>query len=77
LCQNLNIGGYTDWYLPSLDELSKLKINQAKIGGFAAAYYWSSTEYSYNGAWGVNFPSGSEGVLGTSYNGYVRAIRSF
>ena len=44
-------GGYTDWYLPSKDELHKLCLNQAAIGGFAKfswtdwGEYWSSSEY--------------------------------
>ena len=45
LCGDLVLGGYSDWYLPSLDELNQLYINRVAIGGFANYYYWSSTEY--------------------------------
>jgi hypothetical protein len=73
-------GGYTDWYLPSKDELNKLYLNRIAIGGFADASYWSSTEFAsfdYRYAWYQNFSSSFQGV-GSKFNtNYVRAIRAF
>ena len=40
-------GDYTDWYLPSKDELNKLYQNRVAIGNFATsglAAYWSSSQ---------------------------------
>jgi len=37
-------GGYTDWYLPSLDELYQLFLNKDIVGGFSKKGYWSSSE---------------------------------
>jgi len=41
-------GGYSDWFLPSKDELNKLYTNRGAIGGFATsgtiATYWSSSQ---------------------------------
>lgn len=44
LCADLELGGYSDWYLPSIDELSKLYENKTMIGGFIKSSYWSSSE---------------------------------
>ena len=46
---------YSDWFLPSKDELNQMYTNKAAINSAAAAnsgsnfsdyYYWSSTEYN-------------------------------
>jgi len=56
LCGDLVLGGYDDWYLPSIDELNKLFINRDAIGGFAGPeMYWSSTEVNNTIAWAVFF----------------------
>ena len=79
LCGDLVQGGYSDWYLPSKDELNALYINRLAIGGFASDYYWSSTENNSTEAWSQNFDelSTSQDPLSKSLGLYVRAIRSF
>ena len=72
-----NGGGYTDWYLPSKDELNKLYLNRIAIGGFAGNYYWSSTEYDFDYAWYQYFTVGYRGNSAKNYSNYVRAIRAF
>jgi hypothetical protein len=80
-------GGYTDWFLPSKDELNQLYVNRAAIntkasanGGsdFSANTYWSSSEGDYNKAWRMRF---SNGAITNSNKGYddssVRAVRAF
>jgi hypothetical protein len=79
LCGDLVEGGYSDWYLPSKDELYQLDINGAAIGGFDAIYYWSSSEINNVVAWMSYFGTGTgppaqggkSGVYG------VRAVRAF
>jgi hypothetical protein len=71
-------GGYTDWYLPSKDELNKLFINRTAIGGFASNYYWSSSEVNFNFAWCQNLVTGVQvNYFFKSGALYVRAIRAF
>ncbi len=78
LCADIIIGGYSDWYLPSFDELNKLWINRSSIGGFTTGGYWSSSEYGASFAWGVNFATGATTGTANKFNTYyVRAVRSF
>jgi Protein of unknown function (DUF1566) len=77
---SVTMGGitYEDWYLPSIDELHLLYLQKDIVGGFASSNYWSSTEYSTNGAWFQNFSSGLQVRDGNKTTGQpVRAIRAF
>jgi hypothetical protein len=77
LARAYNGGGYSDWYLPSMDELNKLYLQQTAVGGFASAYYWSSSEdYNYF-AWLQAFPSGAQFGFSKGNTFCVRAVRAF
>lgn len=43
-CADLVAGGYSDWYLPSRDELNAMFLVKNQVGGFNHPDYWSSTE---------------------------------
>jgi hypothetical protein len=45
MCENLIHGGYSDWVVPTKEELNTMYINRAKIGGFKNTSYSSSTTY--------------------------------
>ena len=80
LCGDLVLGGYSDWYLPSKDELNKLYINRVAIGFSTNSLpfgHWSSTEYDSIFAIGQTFLNGyaNPGTKGNSSS--VRAVRSF
>jgi len=73
-------GGYSDWYLPSKDELNKLFVSRKVIGGLSEDY-WTSSQANATQAWEQLFREGQ-------YNGYqgkggkaarmkVRAVRTF
>jgi hypothetical protein len=70
-------GGYTDWYLPSKDELNKLYLNRIAIGSFANNFYWSSSEVDNLYAWFQYFGNGVQGDGDKDFSFYVRAIRAF
>ena len=77
ICRDYRGGGYTDWFLPSYDELAQLYINRDAIGGFANAVYWSSTETTMWAAMWLRFPSYAYNY-NEKYHAYsVRAVRAF
>ena len=84
LVDALTDGGYSDWYLPSKDELNLLYLNRISAGNnFASNEYWSSSELyawtysSYEAAWYQFFTDGSQSITGKNNQKGVRAIRSF
>jgi len=77
ICRDATHGGYTDWFLPSKDELNLMYGQQGVIGGFATHSYWSSSEYDAVYAWEQHFPSGSQYDQDKVSIQNVRAIRAF
>jgi hypothetical protein len=77
------VNGYSDWYLPSKDELYEILStignvgSEVEIGGFSNTHYRSSSEVATASAWNVSFDNG------LAYNSWknnpvrVRVIRSF
>jgi hypothetical protein len=86
LARDYNGGGYTDWFLPSKDELNQMYTNKETInttasanGGsnFPISTYWSSTEYGFNVAWLQGFGDGNQSATNKSNTFNVRAVRAF
>jgi hypothetical protein len=77
LCNDLVVGTYTDWFLPSAVELSKLYSNKVTIGNFNTQYYWSSSELDISSALRVDFLSGSTITNGKFNTHAFRPIRIF
>ena len=79
VCRDYNGGGFSDWFLPSKDELNQLYMQKGIVGRFtSSAYYWSSSErYSYS-AWVQYFDSGVQADhLKQTTGRRARAIRAF
>jgi len=87
LCLNSTSSGQSDWYLPSIDELTLLWNNQfnvnkslSSIGGatrLVMNYYWSSTEDANSSSWYFNFIDGGANFYNKYNQLYVRAVRAF
>jgi hypothetical protein len=73
LCGDLVLNGYSDWFLPSVDELVLM---YPYVDDPSGGYYWSSSEKSatqaWCGPWGAFFNS-----YGKTINYKVRAIRVY
>ncbi len=77
---SVTVGGvtYGDWYLPSLYELKLLYQQKNLVGGFANAWYWSSTEANNEFVFVWYFGNNGTSLYdpkSLTYN--VRAIRAF
>ncbi len=85
ICDDLELGGYSDWFLPSKDELNLMYQNigpgatgaNENIGNFAQLQYWSSTEVDDSKAWFQHFGVNVQNETIKFGNFRVRAIRSF
>jgi hypothetical protein len=76
--------GYSDWYLPSIDELALLYAQRDLVGlagSFASEYYWSSTRSTstpgYALAWSFIDITNVAVQFPVDESHAVRAIRSF
>jgi len=80
--KNYTDGLYSDWYLPSINELGKLYLNKVAIGGFSAQYYWSSTEIQETPtqisgySWSFNGTANNKHMDTKAWNMKIRAVRT-
>ena len=75
-CYDYESGGYSDWFLPSMNEL-KLLYQQKNVVGISSGWYWSSSEKDSSYAWYQNFDYGYQGSSYRDLSYYVRPIRAF
>jgi hypothetical protein len=75
---------FKDWRLPTRRELNLMYTQRISIGGFdlslnapGYSYYWSSTEFGNNFAWGQYFGNGNQANVNKNDLIYVRAVRAF
>lgn len=80
LCDGHSTGGYSDWFLPSKDELEQMYNNLKvySIGGFSGDYRWSSSEGDATKAWFLYFYNGAWNSYNRNYDQVrVRPARAF
>ena len=78
-CDELILNGYSDWHLPSKEELNSVYVNLKNVGCgvFASSYYWSSAGNFTGTAWQQAFDNGRQGASIKDATNYVRAVRVF
>lgn len=76
-CIKSKHSGYSDWFLPSKDELNKMYRLRYVIGGFTTSIYWSSSEDYDHSSWLQTFENGKQATDFKSESYLVRAARSF
>jgi hypothetical protein len=82
VCDELEVNGYDDWFMPSFLELSMMygNLHRRGLGDFKNEVYYSSsirTSWNEGYAVGFNFADGSSGTYYTEGEKPVRAIRRF
>ena len=83
-CSQLKLVGFTDWFLPSIEQLKSIvdkKRSPAikkEFKNIISSRYWSSSPYVSDSryAWNVYFKYGFSGNYGKTNNGYVRCARA-
>ncbi|MCL1813099.1 MAG: DUF1566 domain-containing protein, partial [Treponema sp.] len=79
VARNYKGGGFSDWRLPTQDELNTIYVNLRKrnLAGLGNDTYWSSSQYGNNYAIKQRFSDGYQYDYSKSSSGSVRAIRVF
>jgi TolB-like protein len=74
LCVTYSLNGFTDWFLPTLDELNYMygNLHLKELGNFRNETYWSST-WTYR----VDFSNGRQDDPRLGELARVRAVRRF
>lgn len=73
-------GVYSDWFLPSIDELYTLFLARAVFDVFNSSHYWSSSQWGVTPdyhAQTVGFEGTGKGYRNKQFRMRVRAVRSF
>lgn len=79
--QSFRGGGKSDWFLPSIGELSEIFKQKKVFDNLDCSYYWSSTESGENDAWQIVFDNNkviaTEPVDKSGGPECIRPIRAF
>lgn len=83
-CENLTLNGFSDWFLPSKDEMSLMMSRLKNIEGIffgAVTGYWTSSNYDFNNVWIIKSDNSASPFLKFSssinFDIRIRAARKF
>ncbi|WP_424961016.1 hypothetical protein [Ekhidna sp.] len=82
---NLTLNGFSDWFVPSKDEMYEIYLNREAINAVLTASggeifsnsYWTSTQFNVNNGWFQSFSNGSQAGTGKTGAIKYRVIREF
>ena len=80
VAENYRGGGFSDWRLPTKEELNLVYQNLRKPGiitGTGDDWHWSSSQYHISIAWAQRFGDGGQVPNSNRYEYAVRAVRAF
>ena len=79
LADGYSNSGDSDWFLPSPDELNKMYVKRALVGGFSIHSYWSSRESDQDYSYTQDFNNYGtrDGAWKNSPYVHMRPVRSF
>jgi hypothetical protein len=79
VAKNYKGGGFSDWHLPSKDELNMVyrNLRTKNLAGLGDDSYWSSSQGNAYSSWDQDFSDGRQNYYnkGSAYS--VRAVRAF
>ena len=76
-CAQLELGGYTDWYLPARGQMQHLIDYQDEIHINEMNFHWTSTEIGRNDVASQDFVTPSQRENHKSMHLVTRCVRSF